>query len=62
MQKVERHYTHGHLENSILKALEGAGKNLERLTPDDLAPIDEFHIRGRDATRELAEEIGLDEE
>ncbi len=62
MQKVERHYTHGQLENSILKALEGAGKNLERLTPDDLAPIDEFHIRGRDATRELAEEIGLNEE
>jgi MPBQ/MSBQ methyltransferase len=26
---------------------------------DDLAPIDEFHIRGWEATKELAEEIGL---
>ena len=62
MHEVERHYTHGQLERSILKALKGAGKNLERLSLDDLAPIDEFHIRGREATRELAEEIGLDEE
>ena len=28
MHEVERHYTHGQLERSILKALEGAGKIL----------------------------------
>jgi MPBQ/MSBQ methyltransferase len=62
MHEVERHYTRGQLERSILEALERAGKDLERLSLDDLAPIDEFHIRGREATRELAEEIGLDAE
>jgi SAM-dependent methyltransferase len=62
MHEVERHYTRGQLERSILEALERAGKDLERLSLDDLAPIDEFHIRGREATKELAEEIGLDAE
>jgi ubiquinone/menaquinone biosynthesis C-methylase UbiE len=60
MHEVERHYTRGQLERSIFEALESAGKDLERLSLDDLAPIDEFHIRGREATKEVAEEIGLD--
>jgi len=42
------------LGSLILAALERAGKDLDRLTPEDLAPIDEFHIRGREATLELA--------
>lgn len=33
---------------------------LSRLTLEDLAPIDEFHIRGRAATLELARAAGLD--
>lgn len=60
MHEVERHYTHGELQRSILESLKQAGKDLEKLTVDDLAPIDEFHIRGREATKELAEQIGLD--
>jgi len=44
----------------ILAALEKAGKDVNRLTPEDLAPIDEFHIRGRAATLELARAAGLD--
>lgn len=36
----------------LLAALEQAGKDLDRLTPEYLAPIDEFHIRGRVATLE----------
>ena len=60
MEEVEKHYSHGQLEQAILRALEGAGKHSERLSQDDLAPIDEFHIRGRAATRELAQAIGLD--
>jgi hypothetical protein len=51
MHEVERHYTRGQLERSILEALQTAGKDLERLSLDDLAPIDEFHIRGREATK-----------
>jgi SAM-dependent methyltransferase len=39
-------------------ALQAQGKDLQRLTPADLALIDEFHVRGRQATAELAELAG----
>ncbi|MDQ3836384.1 MAG: hypothetical protein M3270_05565, partial [Thermoproteota archaeon] len=51
---VERHYSRVDLENTILNALKNAGKNIDQLTVDDLAPIDEFHTRGREATANLA--------
>ena len=51
---VSAHYARGDLELRILSALEAAGKDLDSLTIDDLAPVDEFHIRGRPATEELA--------
>lgn len=58
---VAAHYGHQDLETEILAALIAAGKDLDRLKPEDLAPIDEFHIRGRKATLELAREIRLEE-
>jgi SAM-dependent methyltransferase len=61
MYNVEQHYNHGDLEETILLALKKAGKDVDQLTLDDLAPIDEFHIRGPEATREMAEEIGLND-
>ncbi|OGA36403.1 MAG: hypothetical protein A3F75_03215 [Betaproteobacteria bacterium RIFCSPLOWO2_12_FULL_64_23] len=57
-QAVTRHYTHGSLEEAILNALVAAGKDLNRLTPNDLAPVDEFHIGGRQATVAFAEQFG----
>ena len=51
---VEAHYTRGNLLDAIREAFLRAGKNPESLTPQDLAPVDEFHIRGRQATEELA--------
>ena len=60
MHKVEQHYTLGEIEQTILQALEGAGKDINQLTLDDLAQVDEFHIRGPEATSEMAEEIGID--
>jgi sarcosine/dimethylglycine N-methyltransferase len=30
------------------------GRDIEALTPADLASIDDFHIRGRESTQELA--------
>jgi MPBQ/MSBQ methyltransferase len=51
---VERHYTRPNLENTIVTALKNAGKNVDQLTVDDIAPIDEFHTRGREATANLA--------
>jgi MPBQ/MSBQ methyltransferase len=57
---VKQHYARADLTNLILAALAKAGKDIERLRPEDLAPIDEFHIRGRQATLELAAAVGLD--
>ena len=53
--EVERHYGRGGLLDRILAALKEAGKNVDRLTIDDLAPVDEFHSRQRRATEELAQ-------
>lgn len=52
--EIQAHYTRGGLAETLLAALEAAGKDTAKLTLDDLAPIDEFHSRGRDATLELA--------
>ena len=42
---VARHYGRGGLLDRILAALADAGKDVEHLTVDDLAPVDEFHGR-----------------
>jgi len=59
-EAIQTHYTRADLGAVILAALEKAGKDVNRLTPEDLAPIDQFHIRGRAATLELARAAGLD--
>lgn len=51
---VVEHYTRADLGQAILDALKAAGKDVYHLAPDDLAPIDEFHTRGRTATIDLA--------
>lgn len=57
---VAIHYAGGgDLAASIAKRLQSAGKNPESLRPEDLASVDEFHIRGRKATLELAERMHL---
>lgn len=59
-EEIQTHYTRVDLGDVILAALEKAGKDMYRLTPEDLAPIDQFHIRGRTATLELARAAELD--
>ena len=56
---VEDHYTRRSLGDTILSALREAGKDLEHLTPDDLAPVDEFHSGQRNATVRLAQLAGV---
>src|SRR5215467_919530 len=56
---VETHYTSQDLGQVILAALEAAGKDIGHLTPDDLAPVDEFHGGQRPATIRLAELVGF---
>jgi ubiquinone/menaquinone biosynthesis C-methylase UbiE len=60
---VERHYgSTADLAGVIRERLAAAGKDLERLSSADLAAVDEFHIRGRQATLELGRRMGLDRE
>lgn len=59
-EDVKQHYTRPDLGAAILAALAQAGKDVDNLRPEDLAPVDEFHIRGREATLELARAAGLD--
>jgi SAM-dependent methyltransferase len=56
---IARHYTHGALEETILAGLKAMGRAADRLQPDDLAAIDEFHIGGNEATAALADQLGL---
>lgn len=56
---VASHYARHALEDAVLAALAAAGKDPDQLVPEDLAPIDEFHIRGRRATHELARRLHL---
>ena len=58
-QAVARHYAHGSLEQTILNALAAAGKDPNHLTIKDLAPVDEFHVGGRQATVAFAGQFGL---
>ena len=54
---VEHHYAHGDTLALIIQALNEHGKDLNQLTQEDLASVDEFHVRGREVTVELAERI-----
>ena len=53
-QSVSDHYQSDDIAERVIDALRQAGKDLGRLTIDDLAPADEVHTRGREATAELA--------
>jgi len=59
LEKVEAHYVPRDLKQAVLQVLAALGKDKEHLGPEDTAPIDEFHIRGREATLELAGQLGL---
>ena len=57
--KVAGHYGRGGLEEKILGALRAAGVDLARVTAEELAPVDEFHVGGLEATKELAAQMEL---
>lgn len=58
-EAIKTHYGRSDLAEVILAALEQAGADIQQLSLEELAPIDEFHIRGRAATLELARAAGL---
>jgi ubiquinone/menaquinone biosynthesis C-methylase UbiE len=57
--RVAQHYATENLEQRILAAFEAAGKPRASITADDLAPVDEFHIGGREATEAVAAQMHL---
>ena len=59
---VQDHYAVNNLGQSILDTLKDIGKDINALTPADLAPVDAFHLRGRESTIELARQVRLDSE
>ncbi|TMJ89465.1 MAG: methyltransferase domain-containing protein [Alphaproteobacteria bacterium] len=59
-QVVADYYGRRALGDVILGALKETGKDIEHLTPDDLAPVDEFHSGGRNATVRLAQLAEID--
>ncbi len=54
IESLQKHYHQADLTDQILAALSDAGVDTDNLTRDDLDLLDEFHIRGRAATVELA--------
>jgi len=57
---IAEHYGIYGLEEKVKSAMQEIHGNLENLSLDDLAPIDSFHIRGHQATHELAQIVGID--
>lgn len=57
---VARHYAHGSLEQAIFGALSASGKDVNHLVAADLAPVDEFHIGGRQATVDFAAQLEIE--
>lgn len=59
-QRVDAHYAHSDLESAINGVMVAAGKDPRMLRAEDLVAIDEFHVRGRKATLELAGDLALE--
>lgn len=60
-QAVARYYGAKGLLARILAGLEASGKDADNLRPDDLAPVEEFHIGGRKATARAVEKLAPQE-
>jgi SAM-dependent methyltransferase len=57
--EVARHYTTGSLLERIQQGLTAMGCDPDRPALDDLKPVDEFHIGGVEATRDLLGQMDL---
>ncbi len=59
--QVAQHYTHGSLLDTIRAAVRALGKTEDTTSVEDLAPIDEFHIGGRQASIDFLDQLRLSE-
>lgn len=58
--RLNEHYGEPNLGEDILEQLRLADKDVDELSREDIKTFDEFHIRGREATRELASLAAID--
>ena len=58
-QDVSHHYTRGNLVAAIRGGVEALGKTINSITIDDLAPVDEYHIGGRQASEDFLGQLDL---
>ena len=56
---VRHHYKRPDLKTALIDALKCQGKCMDTLKMEDIAAIDEFHVRGRAATLEIADTLSL---
>ncbi|MDH5648978.1 MAG: methyltransferase domain-containing protein [Gammaproteobacteria bacterium] len=59
MKHIHSYYSPNDLYNRIIDGLNELGLDLAKVTIDDLQPVDEFHIRGDTATKELIKLSGF---
>lgn len=57
--EVVDHYSHGQLLDAILAGVTALGKTPDTVSVDDLAPVDEFHIGGRQASEDFIGQLGF---
>jgi ubiquinone/menaquinone biosynthesis C-methylase UbiE len=62
LQDISNHYTQGNLLGAIQRGLESLGRTTDTVTIDDLAPVDEFHIGGRQASEHFLSQLGFSAE
>lgn len=56
---IGRHYGTGELANRVREALQKSHSDTQTLNSAELAPLDQFHVRGLAATKEMSEALGL---
>ena len=59
LQKVTEHYHQPGLYEIILQAMQKQGIDPGRVGRNDIAAVDEFHVRGAEVSREMAAAINL---
>ena len=56
---ITAHYTHGQLLERIIDGMAAIGKTPGTVTVDELGPVDEFHIGGREASEDFIGQLQL---
>jgi len=59
---VSEHYSHGDLLKAIQTGISELGKTIDSISIEDLAPVDEFHIGGRQATEHFVGQLNFSEQ